>query len=216
MPVDPALYQSTIPQSTDQLSKSQGDLLNNFGAIMSLIDQDHVDFAAGTGNAGKHKQVTFPVQSPAPTFTGGDLGLYSFLSPTTAINELYINKLNAASVNYQVQMTSSILSINAAPVYNAPGNGWSYLPSGILIKWGFVSPSIPNPVTVTYPTAATIPVFNAVLCVQVTPWTNLAGDPNIAATLFGPPTATNFQLWTSPRTTTGTTAIQLFYLAVGY
>ncbi len=45
-------YQNNIPQPTDALSQSQSDILNNFAAIQTLIDVDHVDFA--NINQGKH------------------------------------------------------------------------------------------------------------------------------------------------------------------
>jgi hypothetical protein len=71
-------YQANIPQPGDLLSQSQSDLLNNFMALQTLIDINHVDFASG--DQGKHKWVTFPVQGAIPPagsgFLAGELGLY--------------------------------------------------------------------------------------------------------------------------------------------
>lgn len=222
MPVPAASYQPTIPQATDQLSKSQGDILNNFGAIQTLIDYDHVDFSGAvvasiSTSAGKHFRVTLPAQSPAPTFAGGDVGFYNFLNTVSGINELYVNKLNVGSVNAQVPMTMSVLSTIASPTFVTGQNGWTYLPSGILLKWGLITPTLPNPAQVIFPVAASIPVFNNVLSVQLTPYVvSTIGDPNIAAMIVGIPNATGFFTWTSPRTTIGSQAIQILYLAIGW
>ena len=51
-------YQNNIPQPTDQLSVSQGDLLNNFASIYTLIGVNHVQFDAS--GQGKHFFAEFP------------------------------------------------------------------------------------------------------------------------------------------------------------
>lgn len=196
-------YNRLVPQATDQLNVSQGDLLLNFGAIPDLLDVDHVDFASV--GAGKHKRITFPVQSPAPTFTAGDLGLYSFLDPVTATNELYFNSFT--SVN--IPITASILSTNAAPGNSSAG--WAYLPSGILLKWGN---DVANGSTIIlYPVAGDIPVFTAVCSVQLTTMgTGTDVFVQLQATL-GP---LGFVGWGSERTTTAAAGVTFQYLAIGY
>lgn len=134
-------YQSNIPQANQLLSVSQLDLLNNFGAIESLIDIDHADFQHV--NAGKHNRVSLPVQATSPligalAFAAGEVGLYSFLNPTTAKNELYINKTNNSGI-VQIPATASILgtATPAWPAAVASGvQGWTMLPSGIKLVWG--------------------------------------------------------------------------------
>src|SRR5438445_164595 len=65
-------YQSNIPQATDQLSVSQGDILNNFAALSTFLNINHVDFASG--DQGKHKWVTLTVLvSPYNGTSTGDL-----------------------------------------------------------------------------------------------------------------------------------------------
>ncbi len=115
-------YQNNIPQATDLLSQSQSDILDNFAAIQTLIDVDHVDFA--NADEGKHKKVTFPVQSPAPSFGVGEIGLYNFLDPITGLNELYIS--NSAGTDYPITAAET-------PTVTS---GWTYLPSGLLMVWG--------------------------------------------------------------------------------
>lgn len=141
MPVNPALYQPDIPQSTDQLSKSQGDILNNFGAISSLIDQDHVDFAAGTDAAGKHFQVTFPATGPTNDITLPDVGLYAAtFSPTTTFELFFSN-----NAGVQIPFTNSGSTVVA-------GNTifWGVLPWGMLLKWGRLFMAATGTSTQTY------------------------------------------------------------------
>jgi hypothetical protein len=208
-------YSANIPQPTDLLSQSQPLILGNFQAIQTGFDIDHVSFDAS--GEGKHKKVSLPPQSPAPTFDAGDVGLYSFLSPVTAKNELYINKTNQVTVK-QIPATASILSVTSAPANGA--SGWTYLPSGILIKWGTATVTstsgTPNQ-TVTYPVAATIPVFNQVFSVQATVFETTASDQNKYVYVQNMSSTTTFGVIAVSRTTAASYVTATFnYIAIGY
>ena len=86
-------YQNNIPQPTQRLKDSQGDLLANFQALQTFLEVNHVTF--GSGDEGKHKWVSFPTQGSAPSFAGGEEGLYNLVYATTAQNELYVHKQTA-------------------------------------------------------------------------------------------------------------------------
>lgn len=152
-------YQSNIPQPTDQLSVSQSDILNNFMALQTLIDVNHVDFA--NGNQGKHFFVEFPVQFPVPTTAAGEVGLYSQTSSLTSQPELVFSKQGGTSV---YEFTSSGQLVNG---------GWVRHPSGILMKWGTGGPGAPGAYVITFPVNASTPVFTAVYSSFVTPTSNL-------------------------------------------
>ncbi len=110
-------YNQNIPQPTDQLKNSQPQILANFAALNPF----------GNGYA------DFPLQGATPTFGVGDTGLYTINNANTTQNEMYIHKAsNGTFVN--VPMTASKMSNNAAA---ACTSGWSYLPSGLLVKWGY-------------------------------------------------------------------------------
>lgn len=208
-------YSPNIPNATDLLSQSQPDIKANFQAIDTTFNLNHVDFNAS--GAGKHKFLSMPVQSPAPTFDAGDVGLYSFLSPVTAQNELYINKLNQVTVT-QIPATASILSVTSAPSNGA--SGWTYLPSGILMKWGTATVTstlgTPNQV-VTYPVAANIPAFNQVFSVQITVFQTTASDQNKSVALQSMSATTTFSVIAADRdTAAGYTTATFNYLAIGY
>lgn len=203
-------YNAQIPQATDQLSQSQADLLANFQALQTIIDINHVDFASG--DQGKHKWVTFPVQGAAPVFAAGEVGMYNLLSTVTAIDELFLNKIVSGGAAVQIPMTSSILSTNAAPaVFTA---GWSYLPSGMIIKWA--ANIAANGLTViNFPVAANIPVFTTCMTVLVQIADGGAGDVNRAVILKAVNPG-NFSVYGSNRTTTGAAAVTFTYFAIGY
>lgn len=224
MPVDPAVYLSGIPLGPDALSLSQGELLNNFGAIESLIDNDHADFALGLGVAGQHNRVSFQTQAASPpagtvvspSFTAGQVGLYSFLNTTTNKNELYVNKLNQATT-VQIPLTASVLSGTSAPGNNV--FGWTYLPSGVLLKWGTMT-AISGSANVTVNGGGLGPNFAGVMQIQITTTNTSAADPDHFVTLannWNIPGNAFFQVYGSSRSATGASVnASCSWLAIGY
>ena len=210
-------YNQNIPQPGDQLSQSQADLLANFQAIQTLIDINHVDFASG--DAGKHKWITFPVQGAIPPagsgFAAGEIGLYNAADAFTTKNELYINKTNQATV-VQVPLTASILSSNSAPA--SASAGWTQLPSGIILRWGLFTGIMGPVATVTLASNATEgPTLTQILNVQVTTYDSSASDNNFLVYLGQIVSNTQFKVHIVPRTTTSGVATGGFqFLVIGY
>src|SRR5215831_9634159 len=155
MVVPASAYNPLIPQSTDQPSISQGDLLNNFGAIQTLIDVDHVDFA--NINAGQHNKVTLPVQGVAPAFAPGTLGIYNLPFATTARNELFVTDAAGASTPITASLSGGV-------------SGWTYLPTGMKMIWGQGTILAGNStVTVLFSSVAGFPGFStSALGIQLT------------------------------------------------
>lgn len=152
-------YQPNIPQATDLISQSQSDILGNFQALQTLIDVNHVDFASA--DQGKHKWCSFPAQGSSPGTTATEVAVFCRTSTLTTFNELCIQHPSNGTV---VEMTASNL--------NTPG--WSFLPSGILLKWGTVTSAGAGSHVFTYPTGATIPVYNQVFVVFLQPLANIS------------------------------------------
>lgn len=200
-------YNPNIPQPTDLLSQSQSDILNNFQALGVWVDVDHVDF--GAPDEGKHSRVTFPVQAPAPAFLAGEIGLYSFLNTNTTKNELYL--VNSSAPQVTTPITASLLSLSPTPGNNV--DGWTYLPSGILIKWG--SGTANGNTAFLFPVSVNVPAFAGVLSMQVTTYTNNVADSNTFARLSGF-TNLGFNVYGSARTTAVAAAAEFQYLAIGY
>ena len=113
-------FQANIPQPTDTLNKSQGDLLGNFQAIQTLIDVNHYDFASG--NQGKHMFVSMPTQTVDPVTAGLEMALYT--KSVAGTPHMYIRQ----------QTNGAVTDITGATT--GTGNDTTTLPSGVILKWG--------------------------------------------------------------------------------
>lgn len=177
-----------IPQSTDQLSVSQGNILNNFTILGAISGNSNASSASINATSG-FNWIYLPPQGATPpagaSFTAGNIGLYSANNSVTSQNELYINKQNQATT-VQIPATASILSVNSSP--GTFSSGWTYLPSGILLKWGQSAmpsggSSGANP-AIIFPTAATIPVFQGIFQIIVSQ-NYTAGQTTLGSNGFG-------------------------------
>lgn len=153
-------YQPNIPLATDQLSQSQGDIQGNFQTLSTWVQVDHTNF--DTVNQGQHNFTTFPQQAvdPANTATASDLRLYNKaynagVDPSNR-NEVYLQRMDA-SPSIPITATKSSAGLGAV--------GYTYLPSGVLIKWG-AGTCVAG--TVIINTAGNGPNFNAMYNVQLT------------------------------------------------
>jgi len=143
-------YNDSIPQPTDKIKDSQNDILQNFQAIKSAFDIDHVTF--DLANEGKHNQTTFPELGAAPTTLANERAVYAKQSTLTTQAELFTRR---ESNGTEVEFTARL---GATP-------GWTILPSGIILKWGASTAN--GSTTLVLPVAATIPVFTTIFTVQV-------------------------------------------------
>ena len=152
-----------VPMSGLQtLGATQALIRGNFTTINDVFEIDHVSY--GTAGQGKHNQVTFPTHiGPIPTI-GAPIATEFYLFNQTAapsgVPDLWLKR--GAGTPYPITATITDIDLN----------GWTRLPSGILLKWGQTSGGflVGNTwTTVTFPTAATIPVFTAIYSVQLTP-----------------------------------------------
>lgn len=124
-------YNNSTPQPGDSISSTQPKILGNFQAIGTWTAVDHVGF--NLADAGKHNKVTLVAQSPAPSFTGTELGVYNFVNPATSKNEIYVTKFINDSLT-PVPITASTIS-NSDPSNGA--NVETYFPSGMLLQSKF-------------------------------------------------------------------------------
>ncbi len=117
-----------VPLAGQTLAVTQNPIRQNFLSINNAFAIDHVVY--NIANAGFHNKVTFPLQGAAPIF-GGLNGLWSQLYASTgAVGEIWVNSRNGN----QYPITASVLS--QAPAIGDNTDGWTFLPSGILMKWG--------------------------------------------------------------------------------
>jgi len=184
-------YNANIPQPTDVKSQSQSAILNNFTALSPF----------GNGFA------DFTVKVATPAITAGDTGLYTKNNATTTQNEMYIQK-KMNGVDTQIPMTASIASNTAASNDLA---GWSYLPSGLLLKWGkkpITNSLVAN--TINIDSISGGPAYNKVFTVQLTAYDSLnyiSTSANLSIIVSG----TDVRVWLN----TGSATTGAYYFAIG-
>lgn len=185
-------YTSNTPQGSQQISQTQSLIQANFMALSSF----------GNGYAEMSLQVT------APAFGATSNGFYCLSYPTTLTNELYIHRQAAATGLAEVPFSASKMSNNIPADCD---DGWTYLPSGLLMKWG-VSAAASSIVSITPTTTSGGPNFSRVFKVYVTAFdssgsTNFTcGQKTVANNTSG-----NFDAYCA--NPTATTAIE--YLVIG-
>jgi len=145
-------YNANIPAAGDLISQSQSQILANFQALSSV------------GNG----YLDMTVKVAAPTLGSGDTGLYNLNNATTLTNETYLslNRTAPADAPAFAPMSASVLSNT---VMANSSNGWTYLPSGILIKWGSVAATTAT-VSITPTVSSGGPNFNYIFRVMLTPF----------------------------------------------
>ena len=215
----PFSYLNNIPAATDQLSVSQGQIQTNFASTESLVDVDHVDF--NSVNAGMHNTVTLPLfatnatYTVSPPYSTTNFILYNVANaaPFPAVNQLWINNPTNLAVT-AIPLAASILNSNAAPGVNS--SGYTYLPSGLIIQWGYGTTST----NFAAPTTFNFSIAFPNMCIQVMPTAKATQgfpttDPNTVvytvAVGLGSFTAIGVQ-----RIGSTAVAANFNYLAIGY
>lgn len=198
-------YNENIPQPRQALSSSQGNLLDNFAAIFTYLGVDHNQF--DTPNAGKHNKVTFTQVQPADVdVPNGSIALYNRQFNLTGVNELFkVNSFGAdEAFDKEFPMTAST-QLN---------EGWSYLPSGLLLKWGTQNKT--GQANIIYPADVnTIPAFQVALYSMVIIKNNAGTDPNLAVTLLQNG-LNGISVYVSNRTNGNAATADVSYLSIGF
>jgi hypothetical protein len=164
-------YNANIPQPTDAISDSQNDILDNFQSINTWVQVNHTGFDSPP-NTGKHTVVELPQQAMATVTPVGEVAIECLSSAYNANGpELIYLPENAGA---RVEMTASLKATN----------GWTFLPSGLLIKWGRFLVAAAGTAVVPFPAGAGIPAYGMTvynITFQVS--NGAATDPNWAITL---------------------------------
>jgi hypothetical protein len=202
-----------IPQPTDRLSVSQGQILGNFQALGAIAGNTNAASASINTNPGSgFNWVYLSGQTNIPptgsSIPAGEIALYSALSPITGINEAYISKFTGNGTE-QLDMTGSILSQTAVPTQAI--QGWTRLPSGIVLYWGpaqLTASSSPPWRTNINITAG--PVLTNILNVQVT----YAGNATTTPVTISTGIVSNSQI--SIYCSATSINVNVYYFIIGY
>jgi hypothetical protein len=136
-------YNQNIPQATDALKVSQSDILANFQQLFTFFGVNHQNF--GQIDPGKHKFLQMPVQIAAPATAATETALYSATGAISGVPEFVFRRdSNGISIPFTE-------GVNAA-------QGWTRLPSGLVMKWNSTTLTAPQAAAnVTYTMAMTDP-----------------------------------------------------------
>ena len=125
-------YDPLIPQANDLISQSQSDILNNFGELETIFNNDHWTWdSTPSANRGSHRKISFPAALGSDPALAGFAG-YLFLK----------NDPNDASARPQVyykNITETQQVTNR--FHSAVTDGYAMLPGGIILMWGFATPA---------------------------------------------------------------------------
>ena len=168
-------YTSNVPQGAQQVSQTQSLIQANFQSLSSF----------GNGYA------EMSLQSSAPAFATTSDGLYTLAYATTGTNELYVHRQAATAGLAEVPFTASKMSNTAAA---SCFSGWTYLPSGLLMKWGQYQITSNGSTSVNVTATSGGPAFTQNFIILVTPIqdtgttpafvVNLATKTNLVANAF--------------------------------
>jgi len=151
-------YSNNVPQAAQTIASSQNQILQNFITIQQWTNVDHVEITGAGGNEGKHAKVSLIQQpyvaggnfAPAidPNNGRGTLGIYAALNAAndpTSQSRMWavipIKDSNTTWVAANIPFTESSL-LNIFQMGSV--SGYSYLPSGLIIKFGQLSTNIAN------------------------------------------------------------------------
>lgn len=139
---------SDTPLAAQRLKDSQPLIRQNFLDNNTLISVNHVTF--GNADAGKHKFITFPDETGAvPAFNATELGLFNQNAAPTNVQDLWFTR----GVSAPFPMTG----------FNRSGTqGWTYIPSGLLMIWGnfnIVNGNVTTTITYNNPAQGGIATF---------------------------------------------------------
>jgi hypothetical protein len=196
-------YTDNVPQAAQTISSTQVPILNNFGAINEIIGVDHVSFQDAI-NYGKHNKTSFPIQDSDQDTSTNEMALYAKATTTTNGIELFYRYPNNGTV---VQYTG----IAAAPSGGsslAAASGYSYLPGGLILKWGSLSGNFSSSIVVSFPTSGFPPYTTAVYSVQ---YSTKTGSATTYMPVINDVTLTSFTLSSYP----GYTGQAVSWIAIG-
>lgn len=135
-------FTDNVPQSGQTLGNTQVPINNNFAAIKTAQSVNHVVY--NDPNEGKHKFLQMPEQVSAPTTAANEAGFYAKVGTNPAESNLFFR---GEGSGFEYQLTKSIAASTGNfgnnSAYGAPPagftqtGGWTFLPGGLLLQYGF-------------------------------------------------------------------------------
>lgn len=161
------MYQPNIPTGLVNLDEDYLNILHNFQQLNTTYGVNHVAFADVPGN-GKHTFVEMKDNTMIPAGLAADEGtLYTktntgvtdlFYTPDISTNEYQLTRTISASFT----RFGTNLSYGSPPVTFTQTGGWTFLPGGLLMQYGFYGKTgaLGTSGTIQFPVAFTSGVFS--------------------------------------------------------
>jgi len=146
----PVYAYSNTPQAAQARNTTQPLIRDNFLAINDGFSINHLALDA-VSDYGKHKYVSMPEQAASPGTDAHEGALFSAEGAVSGVTELCFQREGIAATGAYIEMT-------------AKSGNYTYLPSGILLRWGNNTWTGDQTAVV----ANTPPYFTAVYSVQMT------------------------------------------------
>lgn len=147
-----------IPLVGQNLANTRDNIRNNFTFIDNGFAVNHVELNSGA-DSGKHKFVTMPEQGSSPATLVNEMAMFTRQSPDSSQTEACIRRESNGTV-YEFTIATRAQ------------NGWTRLPSGIIMLWGFRNANLnagANLQLLNSANFANFPGFSDVYNVQITP-----------------------------------------------
>jgi len=128
-------YNPNIPQGVDNLSTSQGQILNNFSQLESIFAADHYtwDYPT-TAFRGQHLKVNFPNTTTVSLPTGSASVIYS--KNVSTIASAYFDNASGSTALWRGGSGNGLATFN---MNNGFGTGSFTFPNGVIMQWGYAS-----------------------------------------------------------------------------
>jgi len=137
-------FTPAIPQVGQSLGSSRPQVLDNFAILRSTIAVNHVD--VNLANAGTHTHADLLAQAGNPNPATGLVSHYSKL--VSGITEWFFQRENTGTVIQMSRQDPQLIN-----------NGQTFLPGGLLLKFGFAAGTAP----IMFTTAFTFAPFSITL-----------------------------------------------------
>jgi len=124
-------FNPSIPQSTDDISQTQGEILTNFTQLNTIFGNEHVEFNDGTtANRGKHKAIRLIEQASDPSTAADEMALYT--KAVSGVTELFTRGEGSGSIWQITGLTPSSATAGSRTILT---------PFGIRFNFGSVTVS---------------------------------------------------------------------------
>jgi hypothetical protein len=167
-------YNDAIPQASQKISSTQKPILNNFQSILELLSVNHVPFSSS--DAGKHNFTSLQIQGSDASTSATQMAVYCKATPSGP---------NSAEIFYRYPSNGAIEQLTGNVGSGTFTDGYAYLATTVLMKWGTATGITTGANVITFPTTNGNPAFTTtpseIYFSAATPYTQASGNSYISS-----------------------------------